>query len=166
MILVFMALSTGYLVLEAVANDRTYATWKTLVDERLKSLGTGGLSLVSDRATALIHLAEHGLACLSMPDVFHVTHESIKSYALALGRPLRYAPQERTTATEAVTRLQGRPHAAQDASEAQALVGGAAGRGDALGRSAPHLLPPLGHPLAHAASLPHSRCGSPDLCPG
>jgi hypothetical protein len=29
MILVFMDLSTGYLVLEAVADDRTYATWKT-----------------------------------------------------------------------------------------------------------------------------------------
>jgi len=122
MILVFMDLSTGYLVLEAVANDRTYATWKTLVDERLKSLGTGVLYLVSDRAKALIQLAEHGLECLSMPDFFHVTHEIIKSYALALGRHLRYAHQELTTATEALPRLQGRPHAAQDASEAQALV--------------------------------------------
>src|SRR4030095_8727612 len=46
MILVFMDLSTGYLVLEAVADDRTYATWKTLVDERLQSLGTGVLYLV------------------------------------------------------------------------------------------------------------------------
>jgi hypothetical protein len=36
MILVFMDLATGYLLLEEVADDRTYATWKTLVDERLK----------------------------------------------------------------------------------------------------------------------------------
>jgi dihydroxyacetone kinase DhaKLM complex PTS-EIIA-like component DhaM len=36
MILVFMDLSTGYLLLEEVAEDRTYATWKALVDERLK----------------------------------------------------------------------------------------------------------------------------------
>ena len=58
LILVFMDLATGSLVLEAVADDRTYATWKTLVDERLKSLGTGVLSLVSDRAKALIQLAD------------------------------------------------------------------------------------------------------------
>jgi IclR helix-turn-helix domain len=42
MILVFMDLSPGYLLLEEAADDRTYATWKTLVDERLKGLGTGG----------------------------------------------------------------------------------------------------------------------------
>src|SRR5215216_2487336 len=36
MILVFMDLATGYLLLEEVADERTYATWKTLVDERLK----------------------------------------------------------------------------------------------------------------------------------
>ncbi len=70
MILVFMDLATGYLVLEEVADDRTYTTWKGLVDERLKALGTGVLYLVSDRAKALIQLAEHGLECLSMPDFF------------------------------------------------------------------------------------------------
>ena len=36
MILVFMDLSTGYLLLEDVADERTYATWKACVDERLK----------------------------------------------------------------------------------------------------------------------------------
>src|SRR5215467_9621349 len=58
MILVFMDLSTGYLLLEEVAEDRTYSTWKAFVDERLKVLGTGVLYLVSDRAKALIQLAE------------------------------------------------------------------------------------------------------------
>jgi hypothetical protein len=37
MILGFMDLATGYLLLEEGADDRTYATWKTWVDERLKS---------------------------------------------------------------------------------------------------------------------------------
>jgi hypothetical protein len=122
MILVFMDLATGYLLLEEVADDRTYATWKTLVDERLKGLGTGVLYLVSDRAKALIQLAEQGLECLSMPDFFHVVHEIIKSYALALGRHLRHAHQEHKRATEALARLQGLPHTAQDALEATALV--------------------------------------------
>src|SRR5215510_1972531 len=47
MMLVCMDLSTGYLLLEEVAEDRTYATWKALVDERLKALGTGVLYMVS-----------------------------------------------------------------------------------------------------------------------
>src|SRR4030095_6413868 len=41
MILVFMDLRTGYLLLEEVAADRTYATWKTLVEERLTALSAG-----------------------------------------------------------------------------------------------------------------------------
>jgi hypothetical protein len=77
---------------------------------------------VSDRAKALIQLAEQGLECLSMPDFFHVVHELIKSYSLALGRPLRHAHQERKSATEALAHLQGLPHTAQDALEATALV--------------------------------------------
>jgi hypothetical protein len=56
MILVFMDLKTGYLLREEVVEDRTYTTWKALVDERLKALGTHVLYLVSDRAKALIQL--------------------------------------------------------------------------------------------------------------
>ena len=52
MILVFMDLATGYLLLEEVADDRTYATWKALVDERLKALGTGVLYITTWRVIA------------------------------------------------------------------------------------------------------------------
>jgi len=88
---VFQDLPTGYLVLEDVADDRTCATWQTLVDARLKALGTEVLYLVSDRAKALIQLAEKGLECLSMPDFFHLMHDLVKSYALAIGRRLQQA---------------------------------------------------------------------------
>jgi hypothetical protein len=64
LMLIFADLPTGYLVLEEVADDRTYATWKAWVDERLTALRTGVLYLVSDRAQALIQLAEKGLGCL------------------------------------------------------------------------------------------------------
>jgi hypothetical protein len=60
MMLVFRDLPTGYLVLEDVANDRTFATWKAVVDARLKALGAEVLYLVSDRAKALIQLADQG----------------------------------------------------------------------------------------------------------
>jgi IclR helix-turn-helix domain len=91
MMLVFQDVPTGYIVQEEVADDRTYATWKALVDERLKALGTSVLYLVSDRAKALIQLAEKGLECLSMPDFFHGVQKIVKSYALAVGRRLSQA---------------------------------------------------------------------------
>ena len=122
MLLVFMDLATGYLVLEEVADDRTYATWKALVEERLKGLGTGVLYMVSDRAKALIQLAETGLECLSMPDFFHVVHEIIKSYSLALSRHRRHAHQALKHAQEALARYQERPDAVHDAPEATRLV--------------------------------------------
>jgi transcriptional regulator with XRE-family HTH domain len=122
MILVFMDLSTGYLLLEEVAEDRTYATWHALVEERLTALGTHVLYLVSDRAKALIQLAEKGLECLSMPDFFHVIHDIIKSYSLVIGRRLSQARQELTKTQEALARHQGLPQVAHDAPEVQALV--------------------------------------------
>jgi len=91
MMLVFQDVLTGYIVQEAVADERTYATWKALVDERLKALGTNVLYVVSDRAKALIQLAEQGLECLSMPDFFHVIHDLVKSYSLAIGRHVSQA---------------------------------------------------------------------------
>jgi hypothetical protein len=122
MILVLMDLATGYLLLEEAADDRTYTTWKALVEERLKALGTGVLYVVSDRAKALIQLAEQGLECLSMPDFFHVAHEIVKSYSLAIGQRWRHAQQDLTKAKEALARRQGLLQAAQATREARALV--------------------------------------------
>src|SRR5436190_18825071 len=67
MMLVFMDLVSGYLLFEEVAEDRSYDTWHALVEARLEALGAGVLSLVSDRAKALIKLAEKGLECVSIP---------------------------------------------------------------------------------------------------
>ena len=94
LLLVFLDLPTGYLLLEEAVEDRSYATWKGLVDKRLETLGAPVRYLVSDRAKALIQLAEQGLECLSIPDVFHLVHEIVKSYSLAIGRQLRQARQE------------------------------------------------------------------------
>lgn len=60
MIVVFMDLKTGYLLREVVAEERTYARGKALVEERLTARRTGVRSLGSDRAKALIQLAEKG----------------------------------------------------------------------------------------------------------
>jgi hypothetical protein len=124
LIRILLDVSTGYLLLEEVAEDRTYATWKALVDERLKALGTGVLYLVSDRAKALIQLAEHGLECLSMPDVFHLMHDIVKSYSLAIARQVRQAQQALQHAEEVLTRPPGLYQPGHDGPEAKAQVEG------------------------------------------
>ena len=104
MILVFQDVPTGDIVQEEVADDRPYSTWKALVDERLKALGTSVLSLVSDRAKALMQLAEQGFECLSMPDCFHFMPDIVKSYSRTIARQLRQAPQARTHAEAVLAR--------------------------------------------------------------
>ena len=122
MLLVCLDLPTGSLLLAAVAEERTSPPWKALVEERLTALGAHVRSVVSDRAKALLHLAETGLECLSMPACFHVIHDLVQSSALTIGQRWRHAQQELTKAQEALARRQGRRHGEQDTAEAQALV--------------------------------------------
>jgi hypothetical protein len=51
-------------------------------------------SLGSERAKALLQLAHQGLACLSIPEMFHLVHDIVTSYSLALGRQLKQARRE------------------------------------------------------------------------
>jgi hypothetical protein len=117
-----MDLRTGYLLLEEVAEDRTYTTWKAAVEERLKALGTDVRYLVSDRAKALIQLAEKGLECLSMPDFFHCMHDLVKGSALPLARHMRHARQELQKAEEVLSKHAGRDGWPQGDPEAQRYV--------------------------------------------
>lgn len=57
-------------------------------------------SLVSDRAKALIQLADQGVQCLSIPDVFHVLHDLVKIASLAIARQVRRAHHALTNAEE------------------------------------------------------------------
>lgn len=93
MMLVFMDLVSGYVLLEEMADDRTYETWYERVTARLEPMKTYVLYLVSDRAKALIKLAETGLECPSIPDVFHLLYDLVKGYALALSSQLKAAHQ-------------------------------------------------------------------------
>lgn len=107
MLLVFLDLPTGYIVLEEPAEDRSYETWNDWVKQRLKALKTGVVYLVSDRAKALIQLAEQGLACLSVPDLFHLLHDLSKGYSLAIARRLRQARQDLVKAEAGLKRYRG-----------------------------------------------------------
>lgn len=122
LMLVFMDLARGYLLMEEVAVDRTYDTWHGLVQAQLKTLGVEVAYLVSDRAKALLKLAETGLGCLSIPDLFHLSHELAKSYALAIFSRLRHAPQALTQAQARLATLQASPPGRVQTQQAQALV--------------------------------------------
>ena len=122
MMLVFMDLASGYLVAEEVAEDRTYATWYAVVETRLATLGVGVRYLVSDRAKALIKLAETGLACLSVPDFFHLLHDLSKSSALAIFSRLRQAQQGLKHAQERLAACQEAHPDGADMQHAYAMV--------------------------------------------
>jgi DNA-binding transcriptional ArsR family regulator len=122
MMLVFMDLASGYLVLEEVAVDRTYDTWHDLVQSRLKTLGVTVSYLVSDRAKALIKLAQTGLDCLSIPDMFHLSHDLAKSYTLAIFSRLRHAQQALTPARERLAIVQASHPGSTQTQQAQAEV--------------------------------------------
>jgi Family of unknown function (DUF6399)/Winged helix-turn-helix DNA-binding len=122
LMLVFMDLASGYLVVEEVAVDRTYDTWHGLVKARLKTFGVAVSYLVSDRAKALIKLAETGLDCLSIPDLFHLSHELAKSYSLVIFSRLRQAQQALTQARERLATLQASHPGRAQTQQAQALV--------------------------------------------
>jgi len=122
MLLVFQDVPTGSMVQAAVADDRPYATWKALGAERLKALGTRVLSVVSDRAKALIQLAEQGFECLSMPDFFPLMHDIVQRYALAIARQVRHAHKALKHAEEVLARHAGLAHGAPDSPAVKAEV--------------------------------------------
>ena len=114
MMLVFMDLASGYLLMEQVAVDRTYDTWYGFINGRLKTFSIGVSYLVSDRAKALVKLAQTGLDCLSIPDVFHLSHDLAKGYSLSIFGRLRQAQQVLSQARQRLEALQAsQPGSAQ-----------------------------------------------------
>jgi hypothetical protein len=105
MMLVFMDRATGYLLREEVAADRSYHTWFDRTNERLTTFGTEVLYMVSDRAKALIKLAQKGLRCPSIPDVFHMGHDLAKGYSLCIFGRLRHAKRELEQAKQCLEKL-------------------------------------------------------------
>src|SRR5256712_7647657 len=120
MVLILLDLTTGYIVLEETADDRSYATWKALVDQRLDALRAQVRYVVSDRAKALIQLAEKGLECLSMPDFFHLVHEIVKSYSLAVGRRFSQAHKDLAQAEAVLESCSGLAQGAEAKAEVEA----------------------------------------------
>jgi hypothetical protein len=101
----FMDLSTGYLLMEEVAEDRSFDPWFARANERLETLDTKVVYLVSDRAKALIKLADPGLGCPSIPDVLHLGHDLAQGYSLAIFGRLRQAKRDFEHAKQCLEKL-------------------------------------------------------------
>src|SRR4029434_5705202 len=76
-----------------VAHARPCERGHVRVKARLDPLQTRVLYRVSDRAKALIKLAETGLECPSIPDVFHLLYDLVKGYSLAISSQWKAAHQ-------------------------------------------------------------------------
>jgi hypothetical protein len=106
MMLVCMDLATGSVLMEEVAADRSFDTWYDRANERLTTFGTEVLSLVSDRAKALIKLAHTGLRCPSIPDLFHLGYDLAKGYSLCIFGRLLQAKRDLEHAKQRLETLQ------------------------------------------------------------
>jgi DNA-binding transcriptional ArsR family regulator len=120
--LVFMELTSGYVLVEEVAVHRTYDPWSGLVKARLKTLGAEVSSLGSARAKALSKLAETGLDGLSIPEVFHRSHDLAKSSSLVIFRRLRPSQQDLAQAREHLATVQASPADQVQGQPAQVLA--------------------------------------------
>ncbi|MGE3542044.1 MAG: DUF6399 domain-containing protein [Candidatus Tectimicrobiota bacterium] len=92
--LVCMDLATGSVLMEEVATDRSLDPWYDRANNRLTTFGTEVLSLVSDRAKALLTLAHTGLSCPSIPDLFPLGHDLAKGSSLCIFGRLRHAKRD------------------------------------------------------------------------
>ena len=98
LILVLMDLSSGYLFLEEISDDRRFDTWYKKAIPRLKALGIEVNHAVSDRAKALIKLAITGFDCQSGADLFHVQQDISKWLGAVIGRRHEQAKAQLETA--------------------------------------------------------------------
>lgn len=105
MVLVLLDLSSGYIFVEAQAQDRGYQTWQALVQQALGS-AVEVKYMVSDRAKALVKLALEGLGCRSVPDLFHALRDLGKHFGAHLGRQMSQLEQQISQATAKLTQLQ------------------------------------------------------------
>src|SRR5664279_4484819 len=104
LILVLMDLSSGYLLLESIQDDRRFDTWLAQATPRLDALGIEVGHAVSDRAKALIKLAVEGFDCDSGADVFHEQYGLSRWLGSALGSRKVKADKHCDSAQKAVNK--------------------------------------------------------------
>jgi hypothetical protein len=104
LILVLMDLSSGYLILEDISDDRCFDTWLAKATPRLEALGLDVDHVISDRAKALIKLAVMGFDCPSGADTFHAQYDVSKWLGGQLGRRKAQAKKQYEATLQTVSK--------------------------------------------------------------
>jgi hypothetical protein len=86
LILILMDLSSGYLLLETLQDNRSFDTWFAQAAPRLEAREIQVGHAISDRAKALIKLAVVGFECASGADTFHEQYGLSRWLSPAFGR--------------------------------------------------------------------------------
>ncbi len=86
LILVLMDLSSGYLLLESITENRCYETWYEKTKPRLEGLGIVVNHAISDRAKALIKMAVTRFECESGADIFHAQQDVSRWLGARIGK--------------------------------------------------------------------------------
>ena len=120
---VLMDLSSGYLIAEEAASDRSYETWKDMADEHLNPLGLEVRHFVSDRAKALIKLALSGFGIAAGAYIFHFQYEISKWLGPGFGRMMRGAKEKVKNANEHLEYLKNSNANQEEILEAEREVG-------------------------------------------
>ena len=126
-ILVVVELSSGYILLEEPAMDRTFSTWNARAVQALQRVGLQVRYMVSDKAKALTKLALDGLSCPHIPDLFHACHEVVKClggrFALSLARVHRKLSAAQETLERLHAKAAGPEKIRLQTQQVDALVG-------------------------------------------
>ena len=85
-VLYLFDLSSGYLLLEDISDDRRFESWHAKTSPRLEALGIEVSHAISDRAKALIKLAVTGFECDSGADLFHAQQDLSRWLGIKLAR--------------------------------------------------------------------------------
>jgi len=104
-ILVVVELSSGYILLEETAEDRTFSTWNERATQALQRVGLQVRYMVSDKAKALTKLALDGLHCPHIPDLFHASHELVKCFGGRFAAAIAKGLRTLSTASQTLERL-------------------------------------------------------------
>jgi len=102
--LVLLDLSSGYLILEEISDDRSFDTWFAKATPRLQALGIDVNHAISDRAKALIKLAVTGFDCQSGADTFHAQYDVSKWLGAKLGRCKALAEKQYETTLQTLAK--------------------------------------------------------------
>lgn len=121
-LLVLIELTTGYLLLEESADDRSYETWLEKAQPRLDALNIEVVHAVTDRAKALVKLATDGFGCDSGADIFHAVHEVSKALGAAHHRSVKKAKRDASASQTKLEKLQKKNASKAELAQAQSAV--------------------------------------------